>query len=192
MRSRPVCFGESLRDVLLSGRPGIEFVLRRRRDVGETGEKLAIAVDIDGDVLDAIDDLVGPRIDEDDIAVFSHHFRHETLCVRIAHLVDRIDREFDDALSAWLAHLRDAPAEYVLAKQHAKRGSARRIIEAALRQIDGGTACLCADQQPSASLSRVQLHDEHVGFNWWIFSIFARPSTMRLSSCAITPANKPS
>ena len=44
---------------LLSKTVTVQLVLRGRIDVGEARQELPVAVDIDGDALDAVDDFVG-------------------------------------------------------------------------------------------------------------------------------------
>ena len=64
-------------------------------------------------VADAVDDPVFP-VHENDIAVLAHHLHDEPFAAQIAHLVQVLDLQVDDALQTRLGDRKDAPAADVL------------------------------------------------------------------------------
>ena len=153
-------------NAVFGGSPKIDAVLGRGRDVQHAGQDLPVAVDVDGDPLDRVDDLAARFVCQDQVAVFAHDFADQLFVYRIPHFVDRLEMEYENALRCRLGHVKDTSSLQMFAQQHAEVRRFRRILVALFRIMHAGALGRRADQQFSALTRRgsVELQDDRIRF----------------------------
>ena len=138
--------GKGVPESLPVGGQGVQLVLGGGYEVGFARQHLPQGADGGGDVLDAVDD--SPlRITEDDVAVLPHDLHHQSLPAQVAHLVQVLHVDVDDALQPRLGDARDAPVLEMLAQEHAEARGRHGAGLGFAGEIEQGQGSLGGNQQ---------------------------------------------
>ena len=128
-------FGKTLFDLLCRRRLGIELALGRRIGVGQAGKHLAHAGDVLTDVARRVQDAPVCAA-QNDVGMAAHDFHDQRARDGVAHLAERLNLDFQNAVAGHAAHGLHAARGEMLAQQHAEHGRLHRAGLGVLAQVD--------------------------------------------------------
>lgn len=135
------------------------FGLRRRQLIGHTRQDLPHRAHLRIDAFDRVDDL-SVLIHQHDVGVASHDLHRQSQLHQIAHLVDRLEHQMQDAVHPHLLDADKARRAQMFSQQHTEHRRLLGILRRGLGKVDAGAAGVCRQQQFSRAAPPAKGNDD--------------------------------